>query len=53
MKVKKICFITATRAEYGQIAPVMRILKERENVNKFVFNSQKVCRFCVKRIDMR
>lgn len=32
MKVKKICFITATRAEYGQIAPVMRILKERENV---------------------
>lgn len=32
MKVKKICFITATRAEYGQIAPVMRILKEKENV---------------------
>ncbi len=32
MKVKKICFITATRAEYGQIAPLMKIFKEKENI---------------------
>lgn len=32
MKVKRICFVTATRAEYGQIAPVMKILKRKENV---------------------
>lgn len=32
MKTKRICFVTATRAEYGQIAPVMRSLKGKENV---------------------
>lgn len=32
METKKICFVTATRAEYGQIAPVMKIFRQRSNI---------------------
>lgn len=30
--MKKICFVTATRAEYGQLAPIMRKIKESREV---------------------
>ena len=30
--MKKICFVTATRAEYGQLAPVMRKMKNNKDI---------------------
>lgn len=37
MKVKKILFITGTRADYGKMKPLMRRLSDDENFETFIF----------------